>query len=90
MLGMTFASGGQDAKRARRLLERVGLASRASHKPKAMSVGEQQRVAVARALVNRPRVLLADEPTANIDPRNQQAIIDLIRQDLLGKRRSPW
>lgn len=80
MLGMTFASGGQDPARAKRLLERVGLAHRASHKPKAMSVGEQQRVAVARALVNRPRILLADEPTANIDPRNQQAIIELIRQ----------
>jgi putative ABC transport system ATP-binding protein len=80
MLGMTFASGGKDTARARRLLERVGLSHRATHKPTAMSVGEQQRVAVARALANRPRILLADEPTANIDPRNQQAIIDLIRQ----------
>jgi putative ABC transport system ATP-binding protein len=80
MLGMTFASGRQDPARARRLLERVGLSHRSSHKPSAMSVGEQQRVAVARALANRPKILLADEPTANIDPRNQQAIIDLIRQ----------
>lgn len=80
MLGMTFASGKRDPGRARRLLERVGLSQRASHRPKAMSVGEQQRVAVARALANRPRLLLADEPTANIDPRNQQAIIDLIRE----------
>jgi len=80
MLGMTFASGRKDASRARRLLDRVGLAQRASHKPKAMSVGEQQRVAVARALANKPRLLLADEPTANIDPRNQQAIISLIRE----------
>ena len=45
-----------------------------------MSVGEQQRVAVARALANRPKLLLADEPTANVDPGNQQRIIDLIRQ----------
>ena len=45
-----------------------------------MSVGEQQRVAVARALANRPRLLLADEPTANVDPANQQIIIDLIRE----------
>ena len=45
-----------------------------------MSVGEQQRVAVARALANRPRLLLADEPTANVDPGNQQRIIDLIRE----------
>ena len=44
-----------------------------------MSVGEQQRVAVARALANRPKLLLADEPTANVDPRNQQQIVDLIR-----------
>jgi putative ABC transport system ATP-binding protein len=45
-----------------------------------MSVGEQQRVAVARALANRPRLLLADEPTANIDPANQQSIVDLIKE----------
>ena len=48
--------------------------------PQAMSVGEQQRVAVARALANRPRLLLADEPTANVDPNNQQQIVDLIRE----------
>ncbi len=86
MLGMTFAHGRRDPARARRLLDRVGLASRASHKPKAMSVGEQQRVAVARALANKPRLLLADEPTANIDPRNQQAIIDLIRSTCLEEK----
>jgi putative ABC transport system ATP-binding protein len=79
MLGMTFARGRRDARRARQLLERVGLSERASHKPAALSVGEQQRVAVARALANRPRLLLADEPTANVDPANQQNIIDLIR-----------
>lgn len=80
LLGMTFARGRKDPRRAWQLLERVGLAHRAAHKPAALSVGEQQRVAVARALANRPRLLLADEPTANIDPRNQQKIIDLIRQ----------
>ena len=80
LLGMTFARGRKDPQRAWQLLERVGLAHRAAHKPTALSVGEQQRVAVARALANRPRLLLADEPTANIDPRNQQKIIDLIRQ----------
>lgn len=80
LLGMTFARGRKDPQRAWQLLERVGLAHRAAHKPAALSVGEQQRVAVARALANRPRLLLADEPTANIDPRNQQRIIDLIRQ----------
>jgi putative ABC transport system ATP-binding protein len=79
-LGMTFARGKKDIPRARHLLNRVGLAHRMTHKPRALSVGEQQRVAVARALANKPSLLLADEPTANIDPRNQQNIIDLIRE----------
>lgn len=79
-LGMTFARGRRDGQRARLLLEKVGLSDRLHHRPKQMSVGEQQRVAVARALANRPALLLADEPTANIDPANQQRIIDLIRQ----------
>src|SRR5262245_22369845 len=79
LLGMTFARGRKDPPRARQLLERVGLGHRLTHKPSALSVGEQQRVAVARALANRPSLLLADEPTANIDPKNQQKIVDLIR-----------
>jgi ABC-type lipoprotein export system ATPase subunit len=80
MLGMTFARGRKDPGRARQLLERVGLSHRLTHRPAALSVGEQQRVAVARALANKPSLLLADEPTANIDPRNQQKIVDLIRE----------
>ena len=56
------------------------MADRASHKPAALSVGEQQRVAVARALANKPGLVLADEPTANVDPANQQQIVDLIRE----------
>jgi ABC-type lipoprotein export system ATPase subunit len=79
LLGMTFARNRKDPQRARQLLDRVGLSHRSTHKPTALSVGEQQRVAVARALANKPSLLLADEPTANIDPRNQQKIIDLIR-----------
>ena len=79
LLGMTFARGRKDPQRARQLLDRVGLSHRATHKPTALSVGEQQRVAVARALANKPSLLLADEPTANIDPRNQKKIVDLIR-----------
>jgi putative ABC transport system ATP-binding protein len=79
MLGMAFGRGGADAARARALLERVGLGHRLSHKPAMLSVGEQQRVAVARALANRPKVLLADEPTANVDAGHQQQIIDLLR-----------
>lgn len=80
MLGMTFTGQRPDADRARLLLERVGLGHRGHHKPAAMSVGEQQRTAVARALANRPVLLLADEPTANVDPGHQQQIIDLLRE----------
>jgi putative ABC transport system ATP-binding protein len=80
LLGMTFTGQSSDAGRATELLDRVGLKHRLTHKPAALSVGEQQRVAVARALVNRPSLLLADEPTANIDPMHQQHVIDLLRE----------
>lgn len=79
LLGMTF-SGRGEKNYALELLERVGLGKRVSHKPSQLSVGEQQRVAVARALANKPRLMLADEPTANVDVANQQNILDLIRQ----------
>lgn len=80
LLGMTFSRMKTDVGRAKTLLDRVGLGHRLTHKPNQLSVGEQQRVAVARALANRPKLLLADEPTANVDPANQQQIVDLIRQ----------
>jgi ABC-type lipoprotein export system ATPase subunit len=80
LLGMTFAGGRSDSSRARQLLERVGLGRRLTHKPTMLSVGEQQRVAVARALANRPKLLLADEPTANVDTAHQQQIVDLVRE----------
>ncbi len=80
LLGMTFAGKRSSRSRARQLLERVGLDHRTTHKPAMLSVGEQQRVAVARALANRPKLLLADEPTANVDSANQQQVIDLLRQ----------
>jgi ABC-type lipoprotein export system ATPase subunit len=80
LLGMTFATGRPDVARGRHLLDRVGLSHRMTHRPSMLSVGEQQRVAVARALANRPKLLLADEPTANVDTRHQQQIIDLIRE----------
>jgi ABC-type lipoprotein export system ATPase subunit len=80
LLGMTFGRVKPDRERARHLLRRVGLEHRLTHKPPMLSVGEQQRVAVARALANRPKVLLADEPTANIDGANQQSVINLLRE----------
>jgi len=79
LLGMTFTGQRTDPARAKQLLSEVGLGHRLQHKPAALSVGEQQRVAVARALVNRPVLLLADEPTANVDPGHQQQVIDLLR-----------
>jgi ABC-type lipoprotein export system ATPase subunit len=79
LLGMSFASGRSDERRARELLAHVGLSHRLTHKPAMLSVGEQQRVAVARAMANRPKLLLADEPTANVDTGHQQQIIDLVR-----------
>jgi putative ABC transport system ATP-binding protein len=79
LLGMTFTGQRKDARRATDLLNRVGLGNRLTHKPAALSVGEQQRVAVARALVNQPLLLLADEPTANIDPGHQQQVVELLR-----------
>ncbi len=77
-LGMSFAGKKIDRERAKDLLERVGLADRMHYLPGQMSVGQQQRVSVARALANRPILLLADEPTANVDPANQDRIIELI------------
>lgn len=80
LLGMTFSNRKYDRQRAIDLLEQVGLGQRLHHKPSKMSVGEQQRTAVARALANRPKLILADEPTANVDPANQQLVVDLIRE----------
>jgi ABC-type lipoprotein export system ATPase subunit len=79
-LGMTFARKKMNLERAKELIERVGLADRMHYLPSQMSVGQQQRVAVARALANKPRLLLADEPTANVDPANQDRIIELIQE----------
>ena len=69
-----------DEKEALEALDRVGLADRASHLPRQLSGGEQQRVCVARALINDPKLILADEPTGNLDEKNEKIVLDLFRK----------
>ncbi|MDD5281938.1 MAG: ABC transporter ATP-binding protein [Candidatus Omnitrophica bacterium] len=70
----------KDLKFARQLLERLGLSQRLAHRPQALSGGEQQRVAICRALINRPQLLLCDEPTGNLDSENGKLILQLLAE----------
>ena len=75
-------------RRARPWLERVGLGARADHTPEQLSMGERQRIAIARALANEPRLLLADEPTGNLDSKRSREILALMR-DICHERAIP-
>ena len=77
---MSFTGRPHDRAWAKHLLSEVGLSDRLNYNPEKLSVGQQQRVAVARALANRPRLVLADEPTGALDARNSRQALELIRR----------
>lgn len=81
-LPLTYRGVGSNARKdaANSALEKVGMAHRVNHYPSQLSGGQQQRVAVARALVGKPSILLADEPTGNLDSKNGEAVMDLLRE----------
>ena len=67
-------------EKAHKLLDKIGLSQRAKHKPDELSGGEQQRIAIARSLINSPKIIFADEPTGNLDEYNSKVVIDLLTQ----------
>ena len=88
-LGQKYA-GKVDLKVAKEALEKVGLADRIKHRPNEMSGGEQQRVAVARALAKNPPIILADEPTGNLDSKSSKEIMNILYQLAYRNKISPW
>jgi putative ABC transport system ATP-binding protein len=83
VLDNVLVSGGRfrkDDTEAKKLLEKMGLAQRAEHMPSELSVGEKQRVAVARAVFSRPALILADEPTGNLDAQNGKIVVDYLKE----------
>jgi ABC-type lipoprotein export system ATPase subunit len=73
-----LATGKKHTKRAKRLLKQLGIENQAEKLPSQLSIGQQQRVSIARALMNEPKVLLADEPTSSLDDKNAEKVIDLL------------
>ena len=78
-LPLMYGHGSNRKQRALEALDRVGLGDRASHKPAELSGGQQQRVGIARALVKQPRILLADEPTGNLDSQSSKEIMNILK-----------
>ncbi|MCH8496048.1 MAG: ABC transporter ATP-binding protein [Balneolales bacterium] len=85
MLGMTFTGKGSDKAKATETLKSLGLAERLHYKPSELSTGQQQRVCIARAIVNNPKIILADEPTGNLDPATTREILAILKENAKDK-----